>query len=175
VLTRFELYNEKNERICICKFIENYNKSASINGYFSRPVFRNYHNEIFGTMKYLGRSRAKPCKNISIDSIMDKDVMVDDDNDQNRGKDMDIDKEWWQNERKKIKPLDTCYPESKEVDDSNNSNNYEEKSLEIANSTTTTIAMAMAIATRNNVNYQQRLCGDKIPIIIIIQFQKLMK
>jgi hypothetical protein len=56
VLTRFELYNEQNERLCICKFIENYSNPASINGYFSRPVFRNYHNETFGTMKYLGRS-----------------------------------------------------------------------------------------------------------------------
>jgi hypothetical protein len=104
VLTRFELYNEKNERVCICKFIENYSKLASINGYFSRPVFRNYHNEIFGTMKYLGRSWVKLCKNTST-GIMDEDVvMIDDDNDQNRGKDDDIDiEEWWQHERKKIR------------------------------------------------------------------------
>jgi hypothetical protein len=100
VLTRFELYNEKNERVCICKFTENYSKSASINGYFSRPIFRNYHNEIFGTMKYLGTSWLKTCKNISIDGITDKDVMVDNT--------QDIEK-WWQDERKKITPLDPSY------------------------------------------------------------------
>ena len=45
---KFELYNEQNERICICKFVKDYEKNYRLNGYFSGPFFA------IITAKYLG-------------------------------------------------------------------------------------------------------------------------
>jgi hypothetical protein len=52
-LNKFELYNDKNERICICKFVKHHQKSSRFNGYFSRPVFCNYDSVIFSILEIL--------------------------------------------------------------------------------------------------------------------------
>jgi hypothetical protein len=98
--------------VCICKFVENYSKPASINGYFSRPVFRNYHSEIFGTMKYLATSWVKSRKNTTSGGIMDKDVIMDNNHDSENDNDNDIQncgedlEEWWQKQRENVMPPD---------------------------------------------------------------------
>jgi len=70
-LDKFELYNKNNERICICNFIKNYEKNVKLNGYFSRPIFSNYHSKRFGDMTYIRKFNAEECKKISITSQMD--------------------------------------------------------------------------------------------------------
>ena len=68
---RFELYNEKNERICICKFIKEYEKSVQFNGYFLKPLFRNYSSKVFGNMHYFRRFNSEQYKKLSIEPRMD--------------------------------------------------------------------------------------------------------
>ncbi len=58
-INKFELYNKNNERLCICKFVEEYEKSIKLSGYFSKAVFGNYSSTIFGKMKYLQTKEAK--------------------------------------------------------------------------------------------------------------------
>jgi hypothetical protein len=70
-LDKFELYNEKNERLCICNFVKSYEKNTKLNGYFSKPVFCNYHSKVFGNMRYLRRFNDKECKKLSIGNQMD--------------------------------------------------------------------------------------------------------
>ena len=41
-INKFELYNKNNERLCICKFVEEYEKSIKLGEYFSKAVFGNY-------------------------------------------------------------------------------------------------------------------------------------
>jgi hypothetical protein len=78
-INKFELYNENNEKICICKFIENYEnqsqKNAKLNGCFSEPDFYDFHSEIFGNMKYLPRYKEELCKRSSSRTKMDEDVV----------------------------------------------------------------------------------------------------
>ena len=70
-LSKFELYNEKNERICICKFIKEYEKSVQFNGYLSKPIFRNYSSKVFGNMHYFRTFRNEQYKKLSIEPRMD--------------------------------------------------------------------------------------------------------
>jgi hypothetical protein len=64
-LDRFELYNEQNERICICRFIKDYEKKYMLNGYFSKPIFCNYHSKIFRSMGYHSTIAKEECKKLS--------------------------------------------------------------------------------------------------------------
>ncbi|MGB8033299.1 MAG: hypothetical protein WCF03_05705, partial [Nitrososphaeraceae archaeon] len=70
-LSKFEIYNEQNERICICKFIKNYEKTIEFNGYFSKPIFCNYHSKVFGSIHYLRRFNDEEYKKLSTGSQMD--------------------------------------------------------------------------------------------------------
>jgi hypothetical protein len=47
-LDKFELYDENNERLCICEFIKRYENNTKFTGYFSKPIFCNYDSKIFG-------------------------------------------------------------------------------------------------------------------------------
>jgi hypothetical protein len=49
---RFLILDENNNELCICKFVEEYEKHATLIRYFSKPKFKEYHSELFGTMKY---------------------------------------------------------------------------------------------------------------------------
>ena len=69
-LDKFELY-DNNERVCICKFIKNYEKGISLNRYFSKPNFCNYHSKVFGSMHYLRRFNDEECKKLSNIDQMD--------------------------------------------------------------------------------------------------------
>jgi hypothetical protein len=62
-LDKFELYNEQNERTCICKFVKNYEKNSKLNGYFLKPLFCNYYSKIFGTMIYSRILHEEQCTN----------------------------------------------------------------------------------------------------------------
>jgi hypothetical protein len=59
LINKFELHNKNNERLCICKFVEEYEKSIKLSEYFSKAVFGNYSSTIFGKMKYLQGKEAK--------------------------------------------------------------------------------------------------------------------
>ena len=64
-IDKFEIYNAQNERICICKFVKEYEKKYSLNGYFSRPNFYNYHSKIFGPMTYFSIIGKEELKKLS--------------------------------------------------------------------------------------------------------------
>ena len=68
---KFELYNEENERICMCKFIKGYEKTHKFNGYFSKLAFRNYRSKAFGSMTYFRRFSNEQSKKLSIEPKMD--------------------------------------------------------------------------------------------------------
>jgi hypothetical protein len=70
-LDKFEIYDRDNERMCICKFVKSYQKSAKLAGYFSKPIFCNYDSEIFGKIKYLDRMNTKYCDKLSTIDKMD--------------------------------------------------------------------------------------------------------
>lgn len=72
IIGRFELYDQENERLCICRFVELYQKAQMIDGYFSNALFYNTYNEIFGQLQNLNWEAAQQCKKISIDVEMDK-------------------------------------------------------------------------------------------------------
>jgi hypothetical protein len=75
IIDRFELYNEKNELVCICRFIEEYQKTQMIDGYFSNAIYYNNHNEIFGTLKDVDVNHPELCGKISTDVKVDnKDI-----------------------------------------------------------------------------------------------------
>jgi hypothetical protein len=76
-LDRFELYNEQNERICICKFVKEYEKRYRLNGYFSKPTFCNYHSKIFGDIVYSSTFMVDKCKKLSNEDQMDNLVISD--------------------------------------------------------------------------------------------------
>jgi hypothetical protein len=56
-LDKFELYNNRGEQICICKFVKDYEKSYRLDGYFSKPVSCNYSGKIFQIMRYFSTTR----------------------------------------------------------------------------------------------------------------------
>ncbi|CAN5398895.1 hypothetical protein BH18THE2_BH18THE2_26600 [soil metagenome] len=75
IIDRFELYNQENESLCICRFVELYQKAQMIDGYFSNALFYNSYNKIFGLLENLNGNAAQQCKKISIDVKMDiKDI-----------------------------------------------------------------------------------------------------
>jgi hypothetical protein len=76
-LDKLELYNAQNERICICKFVKEYEKSYRLNGYFCKPTFCNYSNEIFGIIKYSSTIEKEQCKELSNEDQMDNLVISD--------------------------------------------------------------------------------------------------
>ena len=76
-LDKFELYNEQNERICICKFIKDYEKRYRLNGYFSKPILCNYYSKIFGAMTYSSTIKKEECKKLSNQDQMDNLVISD--------------------------------------------------------------------------------------------------
>jgi hypothetical protein len=69
-IDKFEIYDEENERICICKFLKDYEKKYSLNGYFSRPNFYNYHSKIFGPMTCFSTIGEDECKKLSSEDQM---------------------------------------------------------------------------------------------------------
>ena len=76
-LDKFELYSEKGERICICKFVKEYEKKYRLNGYFSKPIFCNYSSKIFGDIVYHPRFKVEEYKKLSNESQMDNLVISD--------------------------------------------------------------------------------------------------
>jgi hypothetical protein len=70
-LDRFELYDEKNERLCICRFVKNYEKNAKLDGYFSEPVSSNTHKKVFSGIVYLRRFSDDEYKKLSTEHKMD--------------------------------------------------------------------------------------------------------
>ena len=76
-LDKFELYNEKEERICICKFVKDYEKRCRLNGYFSKPNICNYNSKIFGIMRYSSIIGKKEYKKLSNDNQMDNLIISD--------------------------------------------------------------------------------------------------
>jgi hypothetical protein len=76
-LDKFELYNEQNERVCICKFVKEYEKKYILNGYFSRPISCNYSNKIFESSVYSSTFKTKESKILSDDNQMDNLVISD--------------------------------------------------------------------------------------------------
>jgi hypothetical protein len=76
-LNKFELYNEKNEQICICKFVKYHQKSIRFNGYFSRPVFCNSDKKIFSDIQYIGNFDGKVYEKLSIEPKIDNLVISD--------------------------------------------------------------------------------------------------
>jgi hypothetical protein len=57
--------------ICICRFVNIYQKTQRINGYFSNAIFYNTANKIFGTLQYIGDFSAKEYEKLSTDIKMD--------------------------------------------------------------------------------------------------------
>ncbi|MFL6403056.1 MAG: hypothetical protein ACJ71M_06235, partial [Nitrososphaeraceae archaeon] len=49
---RFLILDENNNELCLCKFVEEYEKHTRLIRYFSRPKFKEYHSKLFGKMKY---------------------------------------------------------------------------------------------------------------------------
>jgi hypothetical protein len=76
-LDRFELYNKQNERICICKFVKEYEKKYRLNGYFSKCIFCNYSSKIFGTIVYSQTFKAEEYKKLSNENKMDNLIISD--------------------------------------------------------------------------------------------------
>jgi hypothetical protein len=76
-LDKFELYSKKGERICICKFVKEYEKEYRLNGYFSKPIFCNYHSKIFGDIVYSSIFKIDECKKLSNEDQMDNLVISD--------------------------------------------------------------------------------------------------
>jgi hypothetical protein len=74
---KFELYNEQNERICICKFVKDYEKNYRLNGYFSRPIFCNYYRKIFGSMRYSSTMKKEHYEKLSNETQMDNLIISD--------------------------------------------------------------------------------------------------
>jgi hypothetical protein len=70
-LNKFELYNAQNERICICRFVRDYEKKCRLNGYFSNPSFCKYHSKIFGTVRCFSTIGNEECKKLSTEDQMD--------------------------------------------------------------------------------------------------------
>lgn len=50
--SRFLILNENNNELCLCKFVQGYEKHTRLIRYFSRPKFKEYHSKLFGKMKY---------------------------------------------------------------------------------------------------------------------------
>ncbi|HKI07686.1 MAG TPA: hypothetical protein VKA09_04775 [Nitrososphaeraceae archaeon] len=76
IIDRFELYTQNNDRICICKFVDNYQKTQTIDGYFSNAIFYNNNNKTYGLLQDLHGHKAEECKILSIDAKMDnKDIL----------------------------------------------------------------------------------------------------
>jgi hypothetical protein len=76
-LDKFELYDEQNEQICICKFVKDYEKKFRLDGYFVKPLFRNYYSKIFGTMMYSGIFHKEQYKKLSNKYQMDNSIISD--------------------------------------------------------------------------------------------------
>jgi hypothetical protein len=70
-INKFELYNKNNERLCICKFVEEYEQNVKLSEYFSKPVFGNYSSTLFGKMEYLQGKKAKLYGKLSTRGAMD--------------------------------------------------------------------------------------------------------
>jgi hypothetical protein len=70
-LDKFELYNEQNEQICICRFKTDYEKKHRLNGYFSKRISCNFSSKIFGTMRFSPRVAKEECKKLSNKHEMD--------------------------------------------------------------------------------------------------------
>lgn len=76
-LDKIELYNERGEQICICRFIKDYEKNYKLNGYFSKPIFCNYHSKIFGDIVYSSTFKVDECEKLSNEDRMDNLVISD--------------------------------------------------------------------------------------------------
>jgi hypothetical protein len=70
-LDRFELYDDDNDPLCICQFIQNYEKDGNLNGYFSKPKSYIYSIKHFGSIKYLNPNSSNASNKLSIQSETD--------------------------------------------------------------------------------------------------------
>jgi hypothetical protein len=59
------ILDENDNELCICRFIEEYEKHTKLIRYFSRPKFKEYHSKLFGTMKYFKQSSAEEYEELS--------------------------------------------------------------------------------------------------------------
>jgi hypothetical protein len=62
---RFLILDENNNELCLCRFIEEYEKHTSLIRYFSKPKFKEYHSKLFGTMKYFKQFNAEEYEKLS--------------------------------------------------------------------------------------------------------------
>jgi hypothetical protein len=62
---RFSILDESNNELCLCKFVEEYEKHTTLIRYFSRPIFKEYRRKLFGTMKYFKQFTAEEYEKLS--------------------------------------------------------------------------------------------------------------
>jgi DNA polymerase elongation subunit (family B) len=67
---RFELYDKHGERVCICRFVKDYHTHNLIR-YFSRPIFYNSSNRIFGDIVRLTTTTSGICEKLSNEDRFD--------------------------------------------------------------------------------------------------------
>jgi hypothetical protein len=59
----FQLIDKNDDGTCICQFVRNYEKDASLIPFFVKPKYSNYHSQIFGEMKFIGNEGSNDKKN----------------------------------------------------------------------------------------------------------------
>jgi hypothetical protein len=64
-IDRFGLYNNDGKQVCICTFIEEYEKRSNFIRYFSRPIFYSFSSKVFGDMIRLPTTVEEGCKKLS--------------------------------------------------------------------------------------------------------------
>jgi hypothetical protein len=62
--TEISFFDKDGEKLCPCKFIENYQKRSDLNSVFSRPIFYSSNKKIFGDITYLSTITEASCKQL---------------------------------------------------------------------------------------------------------------
>jgi len=60
-IDRFGLYNNDGKQVCICRFIEEYEKRSNFIRYFSRPIFYSFYSKVLGDMIRLTTTVEEGC------------------------------------------------------------------------------------------------------------------
>jgi DNA polymerase family B len=67
----FTLFDKDGEQICPCKFIDDYQKRSDLTRYFSKPIFYNSDEKVFGDITKLSTVVEKECKKLSSENKLD--------------------------------------------------------------------------------------------------------
>jgi hypothetical protein len=62
---RFLILDENINEVCLCRFVEEYEKHNSLIRYFSKPKFKEYPSKLFGTMKYFKQFNTEEYEKLS--------------------------------------------------------------------------------------------------------------